>query len=127
MDKETKSEDKLQRIYNSNILTFIVTTVLFIYGYYTHSINQVILELLEFTVIFEIIRIFNHYLKNGEFKVRYVIDAAIFYVIKELYIGFITYKINQDYGIIILCLISISILIILRWINLILIENKIKV
>ncbi|RKZ24641.1 hypothetical protein DRQ26_07125 [bacterium] len=111
-------------LYYSNILLFVVALSLFSYGYYTNTINQVILHMLEFTVIFELVRTFNHYLKDGQFKVRYGIDAAIFYSIKELYIGFAEFKIDSHYGLLMWSLIALSILMIVRYFNSKLIEER---
>jgi len=80
--------------------------------------------MLEFTVIFELVRTFNHYLKDGQFKVRYGIDAAIFYSIKELYIGFAEFKIDAHYGLLMWSLIALSILMIVRYFNSKLIEER---
>lgn len=116
----------LKKLYYSNILLFAMSIALFTYGYMTHTINQVILHMLEFTIVFELVRTFNHYLKDGQFKVRYGIDAAIFYAIKELYIGFAEFKIDADSGLMMWSLIAICILMIVRYFNSKLIEEKAK-
>ncbi len=116
----------LKKLYYSNILLFTMSIGLFTYGYMTETINMVILHMLEFTVIFELVRTFNHYLKDGQFKVRYGLDAAIFFSIKELYIGFSEFKIDADYMLLLLSLVALVVLMLLRWINSTFIEEKAK-
>ena len=82
--------------------------------------------MLEFTVIFELVRAFNHYLKDGTLRVRYGLDAAIFFSIKELYIGFSEFKIDDEYMLILLSLFALTILMVARYFNSNLIEEKQK-
>ena len=116
----------LNKLYYSNWLLFILSGILFAYGAYTHTVNTVILHMLEFTVIFELVRTFNHYLKDGTLRVRYGLDAAIFFTIKELYIGFVEFKLDSEYILILLSLFSLSILMVARYFNSNLIEEKKK-
>jgi len=117
---------KIKRFMYSPFILFSVSIVLFIIGYLTHQINAVILYMLEFTVIFELVRGFTHYLKDGQLKVRYGIDAAIFYSIKELYIGFVEFKIDSDPTLIMVSLVAFVILMFGRFINSKMIEEKRK-
>ena len=115
------------KMYHSNIFLFSISIILFGIGYYTHDVNSVILYMLEFTVVFELVRTFNHYLKDGQIKVRYGIDAAIFYTIKELYIGFVGFKLDHDNSLVILSLAALSVLMALRYVNSTLVEEKRKI
>ena len=122
-------EITIKKIIESNILIFIFASVLFLIGMFIdtkNGVNTVILLLLEFTVIFELARTFNHYLKDGQIKVRYGIDAAIFFAIKELYIGFSELKLHNDYTLITVSLIAICILMAVRYVNSTLVEEKAK-
>ena len=133
--------EMLKKLYESNWLLFIVTGLIFGYGAYTHNVNMVILLMLEFTVIFELVRTFNHYLKDGTLKVRYGIDAAIFFTIKELYIGFSEFKLSLehsvevitsgakmegDYRLILISLGALCILMVVRYFNSKMVEEKAK-
>ena len=118
--------ETIKKLYKSNWLLFIVSGVLFTFGAYTHNVNTVILYMLEFTVIFELVRTFNHYLKDGTIKVRYGIDAAIFFTIKELYIGFSEFKLDEDYRLILISLGAISILMVVRYFNSKMVEERAK-
>ena len=120
-------KETIQKLYYSNILVIVISVLMFGYGLYTHTINEIILYLLEFTVIFELVRAFNHYMKDGQLKVRYAIDAAIFYSIKELYIGFTSYKIDNSYGLILIAIIVITVLMVVRYFNSTIIEEKAKI
>jgi len=116
----------LNKLYHSNWLLFIAAGALFAFGVYIHNVNDVILHMLEFTVIFELVRAFNHYLKDGTLRVRYGLDAAIFFSIKELYIGFVEFKIDTDYMLIIISLVTLSVLMVARYFNSTLVEEKRK-
>lgn len=114
----------IKNLLYANFFLFLVAIILFGIGFYYHSLNSVILYILEFTVIFELVRTFNHYLKDGQLKVRYGIDAAIFYTIKELYIGFSQFKLTNDSELLVLGSIIMVVLMFLRFFNNVIIEPK---
>ena len=110
----------------SSIFLFILSISLFGYGYSINTINGVILHMLEFTVVFELVRTFTHYLKDGRIKVRYGLDAAIFFTIKELYVGFSEFKIDGSYALIAISCGVLVVLMGLRHFNATLIEEQAK-
>jgi len=109
--------EMIKKMHYWNIYLFLISITLFSLGMWTGNMDKVILYMLEFTVIFELVRAFNHYIKDGRFKVRYGIDAAIFFTIKELYIAFTIFKIDHDYVLMLLSIFILFLLIILRLLN----------
>ena len=114
----------IKYLYKKNVWLFLGSLIIFLFGIYTGDVNKIILYILEFTVIFELVRAFNHYIKDKILKVRYGIDAAIFFVIKELYIGFSEFKISHEYNLIILSLLALVTLMGIRWLNSTFVEEK---
>lgn len=88
---------------NYNLFTFVLlfmTSVLFYYGVAFSTINMVILHTLEFLILFEIVRAIAEFILNKEnrIKMRYIIDSAILFSIRELYVGLVELHTNLQMG-----------------------------
>lgn len=88
---------------NYNLFTFLLfllTSVLFYYGIVYSTINNTILHTLEFLILFEIIRAIAEFILNKEnrIKMRYIIDSAILFSIRELYVGLVELHTNLQIG-----------------------------
>lgn len=84
---------------NYNLFTTLLislTAILFGYGLYIDDINSVILHTLEFLILFEIVRAMAEFIlnKQNRVKMRYIIDSAILFSIRELYVGLV--EIHND-------------------------------
>lgn len=82
---------------------FLFSTILFVVGYYI-GFAEVMIGLFTFLIIMEIVRTIYEYMFNPEsrMKVRYIIDSAIFFGIRESFVGWLMLKTNLELGLVIM-------------------------
>jgi len=102
---------------NTPLIVLIITTFLICLNYF-YSTSQIILMSLNFLILMEIIKTILEYLyyEQHRVKLRYVIDGAILFGIRELFVAWVMMKTNYDKSLHIIgvSIIIISILIFLR-------------
>lgn len=78
---------------NPKALILILTIALFSLSYFV-SIATIIIQTLNFLILMEIIRTIIDYIQRPEHRVklRYIIDGAILFGIRELFVGWIMLK-----------------------------------
>lgn len=78
------------------IILLLVTGGLFTVGMMFSSMTQIILHTLEFMILFEIVRALAEFVfdNSNRMKMRYIVDSAILFAVRELYVGLI--EIHKD-------------------------------
>lgn len=85
------------------VILLLTTGVLFAYGQYTNDMTHVILHTLEFLILFEIVRALTEFIlsNNNRIKLRYIVDSAFLFAVRELYVGLVEIHTNIVLGLVI--------------------------
>jgi len=88
--------------YSDKVLVVIFTIILFGLGL-NFGIAETMISAMSFLIMMEIVRTIYEYIVNPEHRVkmRYIIDSAILFGIRELFVGWIMLKTNLILGLII--------------------------
>lgn len=108
----------LKSIYNSSkFIIFIISGLIGIISFY-FGVSIVMLSMLNFLIFLEITRtIYEYIVEDGHrIKMRFLIDGAILFGIRELFVGWVLIKNNLDLGLILMgiSLLTVGILILYR-------------
>jgi len=99
-------------------LILILTSILFATSYW-FDISQIIIMSLSFMILLEVVRTIYEYIvnPNHRVKMRYVIDGAILFGIRELFVGWVMLKTDLTMGLVIfgISILAIGILIFYRY------------
>ena len=109
---------------SQKLLIFIITLIIFSASYW-FDISTIIINVMSFLILLEVIRTIYEYVvnPNHRLKLRYIIDGAILFGIRELFVGWIMLK--QDFIIgSIIVFISIILIGILIYFRKLIIENS---
>jgi len=102
---------------NTPLIVLIITSILMSLSYF-YSTSQIIIMSLNFLILMEVVKTILEYLQHDQHRVklRYVIDGAILFGIRELFVAWVMMKTNfeKSIHIISLSVVIISILVILR-------------
>lgn len=109
---------------SQKLLIFIITLIIFSVSYW-FDISTIIINVMSFLILLEVIRTIYEYVVNPHhrIKLRYIIDGAILFGIRELFVGWIMLK--QDFIIgSIIVFVSIFLIGILIYFRKLIIENS---
>ena len=78
---------------NSNIIIFLLTSILFSFSLII-NISHIIIYSLSFLILLEVVRTIYEYIFNKEHKVnlKYVLDGGVLFGIRELFVGWVMIK-----------------------------------
>ena len=81
----------------NQLITIIIAGGLFSLSYY-FPISTIIIKTLSFLILLEVVRAIYEYATNSEhrIKVRYVIDGAILFGVRELFVAWVMLKTDID-------------------------------
>lgn len=90
----------MKKIYNSEkIYTVLITLLLFCVSYFI-GLPEIIILSLSFLILLEIVRTIHDYIVNEthRIKIRYVIDSAILFGVRELFVGWVMLKSTGNFS-----------------------------
>lgn len=111
-------------IKSEKFIILLITIIIFSFSYF-EDISTIIIHTMSFLILLEVVRTIYEYLvnHNHRIKLRYIIDGAILFGIRELFVGWITIKTDLILGLI-LVVVSIILIGILIYFRKKVIENS---
>lgn len=102
---------------SQKILILVITGIIFSTSYW-FDISTIIINAMSFLILLEVIRTIYEYIvnENHRIKLRYIIDGAILFGIRELFVGWIMLKQDMILGsiIVFISIVAIGVLIYFR-------------
>ena len=100
----------------NKVIILVITGVLFSLSYF-FGIAAIIINVMSFLILMEAVRTVWEYVTNPEhrIKVRYIIDSAILFGVREIFVGWVMLKTNLELGLLIMFVSFIGVGVLLKY------------